>query len=212
MTLDEDERARAARFHFEADRREFVAAHALLRSMLASCLDIPSHALRFSIDANGKPGIDKRIGSPEVVFNLSHTRGLVAVAVVSHGAIGVDVERIDAAKADFAVAEAYFAPTEVEMLRRTPAAGKPLCFFRLWTLKEAYIKAIGAGLATPLNSFAFTLEPIRIDFRAGANGNATDWQFAMVPTTDQHVLSVAVGRPAGEAVRVASRGLALQDL
>lgn len=210
--LDQDERARAARFHFEADRREFIAAHALLRSMLTSYLDTPSDAWRFSIDANGKPRVDPSIGSPEVEFNLSHTRGLVAVAVASHGAIGVDVERIDAAKADFAIAQAYFAPAEVEMLRRTPAAGQPMCFFRLWTLKEAYIKAIGAGLAAPLDSFAFTFEPIRIDFGPGANSDAADWQFAILPTTDQHVLSVAVGRPAGEAARLTLRALAPQNL
>jgi 4'-phosphopantetheinyl transferase len=210
--LDQDERARAARFHFDADRRDFIAAHALLRATLTSYLDIPSNAWRFSIDANGKPRVDPRIGSPEVAFNLSHTRGLVAVAVTSHGAIGVDVEQIDGAKADFAVAEAYFAPAEVEMLRRTPAAGRPMCFFRLWTLKEAYIKAIGAGLAAPLDSFAFTFEPIRIDFRSGVRSDATNWQFAILPTTDQHVLSVAVGRPAGEAARLTPRSLAPQDL
>jgi 4'-phosphopantetheinyl transferase len=210
--LDQDERARAARFHFEADRRDFIAAHALLRAMLTSCLDIPSNAWRFSIDADGKPRIDRDIGRPEVQFNLSHTRGLVAVAVALHGAIGVDVEKIDGAKADFALAEAHFAPAEVEMLRRTPEADRAMCFFRLWTLKEAYIKATGAGLAAPLDSFAFTFEPIRIDFRPGARGDAANWQFAILPTTNQHVLSVAVGRPAGEAARLTSRALAPQNL
>ena len=210
--LDQDERARAVRFHFEADRRDFIAAHALLRAMLTYYLDIPSNALRFLIDANGKPSVDPRVGSPEVAFNLSHTRGLAAVAVASNGAIGVDVEKIDDAKADFAVAQAYFAPAEVEMLRRTPAAGRPMCFFRLWTLKEAYIKAIGAGLAAPLDSFAFTLEPIRIDFAAGAGREAFDWQFANPLTTGRHVLSVAVGRAAGDPARLTPRALAPRDL
>ncbi len=209
-TLDEDERARTARFHFDADRRDFIAAHALLRAMLTSCLGAPPDAWRFSIDANGKPGIDNRLAVGDVAFNLSHTRGLVAVALASHGAIGVDVEEIDDAKADLAVAEAYFAPAEVELMRRAPAADRTLCFYRLWTLKEAYLKAIGAGLGAPLDSFAFTLEPIRIDL--GAGRDAAQWRFATLPTTGKHVLSVAAGRPSNETARFAARGLAPADL
>jgi 4'-phosphopantetheinyl transferase len=211
-TLDQDERARAERFHFKEDRRDFIAAHALLRTALTSHFGLPAKDWLFLADANGKPSVEPRAGRPEVAFNLSHARGLVAVAVASHGAIGVDVEKIDAGKADFAVAEAYFAPSEVEMLRRTAPADRPMCFFRLWTLKEAYIKAIGAGLAAPLDSFAFTFEPIRIDFRPGARGDATDWQFAILPTTDQHVLSVAVGRWAAMKARLAPRALAPRNL
>lgn len=211
-TLDQDERARAERFHFAVDRRDFIAAHALLRAQLTRRLDIPPREWRFARDANGKPGVDPRLGAPEVAFNLSHTRGLVAVALASHGAIGVDVEEIDGAKADFAFAEAYFAPAEAELLRRTPAASRSTCFFRLWTLKEAYIKAIGAGLAAPLDSFAFTFEPIRIDFGPGAKLDAIDWRFAILPTTDRHVLSVAVGRAAGDPARLAPRALAPRDL
>jgi 4'-phosphopantetheinyl transferase len=180
--------------------------------MLTFHWGLPPASWRFSIDAGGKPAIDTRMKAPNIEFNLSHTRGLVAAAVASRGAIGVDVERIDEAKADFAVAEAYFAPAEVALLKRAPPADRPLFFFRLWTLKEAYVKAIGAGLAAPLDSFAFTLEPIDIAFRAGQSGDALAWQFAMAPTTDQHVLSVAVGRPPGEAARLQSRALTPRDL
>ena len=209
-TLDDDERARAARFHFDADRRDFIAAHALLRAMLTACVGAPADGWRFSVDANGKPGIDGRLAVGDVAFNLSHTRGLVAAALASHGALGVDVEQIDDSKADLGVAAEYFAPTEVELLRRAPAAERALCFFRLWTLKEAYLKATGAGLGAPLNSFAFTLEPIRIDL--GPRGDAAQWRFATLPTTGAHVLSVAAGRPAEEPARFAPRGLAPADL
>ncbi len=208
--LDEDERVRAARFHFDADLRDFIAAHALLRALLTSCLDFPVEAWRFSVGANGKPGLDKRLGVQDVAFNLSHTRGLVAAAFASHGAIGVDVEEINGSKADFAIAEAHFAPAELELLRRAPAEGRTVCFYRLWTLKEAYLKATGAGLDAALDSFAFTLEPLRIDL--GAGGDAARWRFAILPTTGNHILSVAAGRAANEPARFIVHGLAPADL
>ena len=208
--LDEDERARAVRFHLEVDRRDFIAAHALLRAMLTSHLGAPADAWRFSTDANGKPGIDNRVGADDVAFNLSHTRGLVAAALASHGAIGVDVEEIDGAKADLTVAEAYFAPAEVELLRRAPPTDRTICFYRLWTLKEAYLKATGAGLGARLDSFAFTLEPIRFDL--GAGRDPAQWRFAILPTTGRHVLSVAADRPANETTRFVVRGLEPADL
>ncbi len=211
-TLDDDERARADRFHFEDDRRDFIAAHALLRALLTRRLDVPSTAWRFTSEPGGKPRVDPGLGAPDVAFNLSHTRGLAAAALAWRGAVGVDVEAVDAAKADLAIAQNYFAPAEVAMLRRTPPAGRPLCFFRLWTLKEAYVKAIGAGLAAPLDSFAFTLEPIRIEFAAGGEREALDWQFASPPTTDGHVLAVAVGRAAGDLARLTPRALTPRDL
>jgi 4'-phosphopantetheinyl transferase len=206
--LDEDERSRAGRFWIDLDRREFIAAHALLRSMLAHYADRPATAWRFLSDEYGKPKVAPGAGCPELEFNMAHTRGLVAAAVTAQGRIGIDVEKIDRTKSDFAVAEAFFAPAELDLLRLVPQAESPNWFFRLWTLKEAYIKAIGTGLSTPLQSFAFAFDPIRIAFTPGANNRPEHWQFAMVPTTGQHVLSVAAHRPTGGAVRVVPRAVA----
>jgi 4'-phosphopantetheinyl transferase len=210
--LDCGERERASRFRIEADRREFVAAHALLRAMLTYYFDVPVLAWRFLVDANGKPRVDPNVGPHEVQFNLSHTRGLVAVALASHGAIGVDVEAIDEAKADLTIAEAYFAPSEVELLQQAAPCERARAFFRLWTLKEAYIKAIGKGLSAPLNSFAFTFEPIRIAFLHGPQNGVANWRFAILPASDRHVLSIAADRLDCEAMRPATRALAPQDL
>lgn len=153
--LDRDERERAGRFRFDRDRREFIAAHALLRRMLAFHLGQPAAAWQFAIGAFGKPTIDEKLRVSDIDFNMSHTRDLVAAAVVSHATIGVDVEQIDRAKADFAVAKAYFAPPEVELLRRAAERERAGRFFQLWTLKEAYLKATGAGLGTALDFLRF---------------------------------------------------------
>jgi 4'-phosphopantetheinyl transferase len=211
-TLDCGEHERAARFWIEADRREFVAAHALLRAMLSYYFDAPPPAWRFVIDASGKPSVDPNVGPHEIQFNLSHTRGLVAVALASRGAIGVDVEEIDEGKADLAIAEAYFAPSEVELLQQAPPSERTRCFFRLWTLKEAYIKAIGKGLSAPLSSFAFSFDPIRIAFSLGSKNDAANWRFAILPASDRHVLSIAADRLDCEAIEPATRALVPQDL
>jgi 4'-phosphopantetheinyl transferase len=211
-SLDPGERERAGRFRIAADRREFIAAHALLRTMLTLHLGVPPTAWRFLIDANGKPSIDPNVGSHQLQFNLSHTRGLVAVALASRGAVGVDVEEIDEAKADLAIAEAYFARSEVEMLQKAPPSERARCFFRLWTLKEAYIKAIGTGLSAPLNSFAFTFEPIRIAFLSGPADDASKWRFATLPPSDRHVLSIAVNRLDCDALELTTRALSPRGL
>ena len=210
--LNQEERERADRFRFEWDRRDFIAAHALLRHMLAFHLGQPAAAWQFATSGFGKPTIAESLRVPDIDFNLSHGRDLVAAAVSLHAAVGVDAEKIDPAKADFDVAQRYFAPAEIEILRRTPSTEQAVCFFRLWTLKEAYLKATGAGFGTSLDSFAFTLSPIRINFLTRLDDDPRRWHFEMLPTTDAHVLSVAVGSHSGHTVHVVSRTVAAQNL
>jgi len=210
--LNQEERERADRFRFEWDRRDFIAAHALLRHMLAFHLGRPAEAWQFATSEFRKPAIAESLRVPDIDFNLSHGRDLVAAAVSLHAAVGVDAEKIDPAKADFDVAQRYFAPAEIEILRRTPSTEQAVCFFRLWTLKEAYLKATGAGFGTSLDSFAFTLSPIRINFLTRLDDDPRRWHFEMLPTTDAHVLSVAVGSHSGHTVHVVSRTVAAQNL
>jgi 4'-phosphopantetheinyl transferase len=210
--LDYDERERAGRFRFERDRREFIAAHALLRQMLAFYLGRAAAAWQFAVGDFGKPKIDEKFHLPDIDFNLSHTRDLVAAALVSHAVIGIDVEELDHAKADLEVAHNYFAPSEVEILRNAPQQERAACFFHLWTLKEAYLKATGVGLGTPLDSFAFTLAPLRISFLTNSADAPQRWHFQTLPTTGRHVLSVAVANRSNLAIGVSSRAVTPHDL
>ena len=210
--LDADECQRADRFRFDHDRTDFIAAHALLRRMLEFHLRHPAHQWRFVTGEFGKPGIAEQFRLPDIDFNLAHTRGLVAAALIDRGKIGIDVEKIDAAKADFQVARNYFAAPEIEILRAVPASERAVCFFRFWTLKEAYLKAIGTGLGTPLDSFAFTLAPLGIEFLRGVDDDPRRWQFRTVPASAGHVLSVAVAGEKGSRFRFVPRGVDPQDL
>jgi 4'-phosphopantetheinyl transferase len=156
--LDAGERARADRFYFAKDREAFVAARGLLRALLGDLLDCDPRDVRFELGQWGKPRLAGSPGFPSLQFNLSHTDGLVLIGT-GRREIGVDVERVRELTDMMELADRFFSRTEVEGLRKVPAAERPPAFFRCWTAKEAYIKARGEGLSMPLDRFAVSLAP-----------------------------------------------------
>ncbi|MEM8852715.1 MAG: 4'-phosphopantetheinyl transferase superfamily protein [Pseudomonadota bacterium] len=188
--LDAKESERAEAFVFERHRRQFGAAHALKRLMLSAATQ-GRHAPQdwsFQDGAFGKPHVAEP-QSPH--FNLSHCDGLVACAVSHCVDLGVDVEPV-ADPAPLDLADHYFACPESRLLTRMEPAERPLGFFRLWTLKEAYVKARGLGLTQPLDAFAFTLKPISVHFFDPALGDPSTWQFHQTVLGERpHVLALA---------------------
>ena len=176
--LDDAERQRAARFVFARNRIEFVAAHALLRAALASAFGVPSQAWRFVAGAHGKPAAWIGGAPAPLSFNLSHTTGMVGLAASagSDRELGFDLENL-ARNIDLKVADRYFTPQEVAWLAALPEAERPRGFLRLWTLKEAFIKATGKGLTQDLASFWFVPSPPRIHFTPQLEEDAADWRF-----------------------------------
>ena len=148
--LDRDERDRAARFVFDRDRRRFIVSHAWTRLALANCLDCAPESLRFSVGARGKPRL---VDAPQDVrFSLSHAgeRALLAIALAQE--VGVDLEEHRAIEV-IQLARRFFGPREIEALEILPEAERLPAFFRCWTRKEAFIKALGDGLSFPLDGF-----------------------------------------------------------
>jgi 4'-phosphopantetheinyl transferase len=153
-TLSPDERARAARFHFERDRRRFTAARGVLRQILAGYLGQDPALIEFNYSPSGKPSLDS-----DVRFNMSHSHELALYAIARRKEVGVDVERIRPQVAEEQIAERFFSPREAATLRALPANVQAEAFFNCWTRKEAYIKARGEGLGIPLDSFDVSLAP-----------------------------------------------------
>jgi 4'-phosphopantetheinyl transferase len=152
LWLDAGERARAAAFAFERDRRRYVAAHLALRRILAAATGTTPEALRFEAGRWGKPRLAGIADAP--AFSLSHS-GAVGLVAVADGPtpIGVDVEAIRPVERP--IADLVAAPEERAFLDAAPdEAAWTRRFVRLWTLKEAVVKALGTGLALPLPSFA----------------------------------------------------------
>jgi 4'-phosphopantetheinyl transferase len=160
-TLSPDEMARANRFIFSTDRNHYVAGRGILRELLATYLMRASAELKFRYGNHGKPTLDANASDSILQFNLSHSGGAALYALSLGRRLGVDVERIRPQLASEDIARRYFATREVAELQALPTHLRTEGFFLCWTRKEAYVKAHGAGLSLPLDSFTVSLTPGR---------------------------------------------------
>lgn len=196
LSLSSDERSRAARYHFERDRRRFIAGRAVLRAILGSYLDAEPGVLEFRYAAHGKPQLEEGFDGGSLRFNLSHCRGLALYAVTRDREIGIDLERVQELLDAEAVARRFFSPRENAALQAIPARHRALAFFNCWTRKEAYVKGLGDGLIHPLDEFDVSLapgEPVRIT--AGGRGAwlASEWTLCeLFPPAAGWVAALAV--------------------
>jgi 4'-phosphopantetheinyl transferase len=157
--LTDDERTRADRFVQPVHRERFVVAHAFLRDVVARQAGVLPGSLHFRTLAAGKPVLD---GS-RLRFNLSHSGGLALLAVTLDREVGVDVEALRPMPDACELAERHFAPGEIAALRALPERDRDEAFLRCWTLKEAYVKAVGDGLGIPLERFEVEYAPPRAE-------------------------------------------------
>lgn len=192
-TLESDEIFRADRFHFEKDRRAFTVSRGFLRHVIGRYLETNPEAVRFSYGPYGKPALNGEHKNSALRFNMSHSRAVGLVAVTEAKEVGVDVEYI---RADFAtedIARRFFSPREVEAFNALPTDQQVAAFFRCWTRKEAYIKAIGRGLSQPLDGFDVTLVPddppalLRAD-----EDDASRWSLSDIGVGDDYAAALVV--------------------
>jgi 4'-phosphopantetheinyl transferase len=158
-TLTHDEHERAARFHFDRDRRRFIVARGLLRQVLGHCSGVRGEAIRFAYGPFGKPYLPAGADQTSLEFSLSHS-GEWALAGFARGrVVGVDMEEVRAMADYRELAQANFAPAEVTTLFELPQEQQLDGFFACWARKEAYVKALGLGLALDLSTFAVSVKP-----------------------------------------------------
>jgi 4'-phosphopantetheinyl transferase len=158
-TLSEDELSRAERFYFRKDREHFIAARGILRAILSLYLDRAPDQLPFCYGDRGKPALAITSGQEKLCFNLSHAQGLALYAIAMGREVGIDLEHSRPIPDAEQIAARFFSPRENAVFRALPSSDKQEAFFNCWTRKEAYIKAIGDGLARPLDRFEVSLRP-----------------------------------------------------
>ncbi|MEO1528019.1 MAG: 4'-phosphopantetheinyl transferase superfamily protein [Planctomycetota bacterium] len=193
--LDSEEISAADRYRVATARNQHVVGRGMARRLLGG-ESVPPAQIRFSAGDHGKPFVIE----PEAArhpFNIAHTDGLVLCGVAEDTSVelvGVDVESVHRrTKTD--LAERYFSAPEVAALRAQPSADQKRFFLRIWTLKEAFIKALGTGLYTPLADFAFhgvesdspEIEFLNADLRDGR-----PWRFFCFEPRQGFVAAAAV--------------------
>lgn len=150
--LDPHETARAHRFRFRRDRDSYVVVHGLLRVILGKHFDILPGSIKFKYNPFGKPLLSEP--GENVWFSLSHSRDVSALSFSLEGETGIDIEYMDPGFDYLAVAEYCFSPGDKNYIDPVMQGDRER-FFRLWTRKEALLKAIGTGISTNLDVEVF---------------------------------------------------------
>ena len=150
--LSWNEIERADRFYFPIHRRRFIAARGILRTLLGQYLSMTPQAIHFLYSKHHKP----YLAASDLQFNVSHSHEMAVFAFTRTYPIGVDIEKIESTFMS-AVAKRYFSEKEVEQLMALSDAEQIPAFYQIWSRKEAFVKAIGAGLHFPLKAFSVSL-------------------------------------------------------
>ena len=211
-SLSAAEQAHYERIRAPRIKQQYWQARWAVRQALSCYVPEVSPSLwQFTRNAYGRPALRAPSLALPLDFNISHTRGALVMAFAAQGAIGIDVEYTRRQCRALAVAQRYFSCSEVAALRRLPPEQQRARFFDLWTLKEAYIKACGMGLAIPLGSFSFNFvtPELEISFDARRQDHPERWRFWRLPLGQTHQIALALGSTArGQAVEI--EGLRLQ--
>ncbi len=197
-TLSPQERTRAARFVFERDRHRFACARGILRSILSRYLGVPPASLIIEYGPHGKPFLPGQRAADGLEFNLSHSGGIAALALVRGAAIGVDIERLDREIEIDRIASRQFAPAEAAGLARLEGAMRVRAFFAVWTRKEAFLKAVGEGLGLDLRRFEV---PLAGDGAIRAPDTGDQWYTCGLPAVPGYIGALAVPGDRAPALR-----------
>lgn len=186
---------RHRRIVVERARREYALTRVLVRRVLSRYAAVAVDRWRFGDNEHGRPHIEGPREARPLDFNLSHTAGLIACLVGRERILGVDVEAADRVRRVLDIAERFFSPSEAAALRALPVEDQLDRFLTYWTLKEAYIKARGKGLAIPLDHFSFHLDAggaVRISFEPALEDDPHRWSFTRMRPSERHQLAVAL--------------------
>ncbi|HEV2755139.1 MAG TPA: 4'-phosphopantetheinyl transferase superfamily protein [Actinomycetota bacterium] len=194
-SLSRDEEERAARYRFDRERDSFVCTRAALRSLAGAYLDLAPRAVAFTYDAKGKPGLGG------LSFNVSHSGDVGLAAFAPSAPVGVDVEEMRRERDLRGLAQRFFAPGENAALQALDGDALVTGFYRCWTRKEAFVKAVGEGVSYELARFEVSVgADARIVSVDGDEGAAGDWWMADVPMGPRYAGAVVAGARVDELV------------
>jgi 4'-phosphopantetheinyl transferase len=192
--LDRREQERAARFRFPEDKARFVAGRGLLRHGLRRYAPRVPASIEMTYSSLGRPLISAAHDAPH--FSISHTRDLVALAFAAEAQVGIDLEYMKPSVDMVELAERILSEDDFKSFQALPHSERLGSFYRMWTRKEAYLKARGEGIATGLRdvtvSFLPELTSPLVDRRESASAC---WRLHALPIAEDYVGYVACDEP-----------------
>lgn len=214
--LTENERQRFQRYQFDKHRKQLLLGKVLQRVVLSRY--VPSMApasWEFSQNDYGKPAVSKEQNADAIYFNLTHSAERAVLAVARVEDVGVDIEFSNRPRQIEAIAQRYFSEQECKEILALEESRQQDRFYDLWTLKEAYIKACGMGLAIPLQHFSYVFSEknkLVIEFDDRRNDSPEDWQLWQLDGGVDYKLALAVRVAAGERIeKISTRQLSAID-
>jgi 4'-phosphopantetheinyl transferase len=186
-TLNSEELERAARFRVEGAAQRFVVARALLRSLLGRTTGVDPAAVGFAYGEHGKP----RLAAGGPFFNASDTGDFVVVALASTE-LGVDAEVIRPLARRKQLIRRICTPRESEAIESFPEADRDAAILRLWTCKEAALKAVGTGLSGGVRNIEIDLRPVGPPRLRRLRGEVDGWTLLPAMLSPEVLCSVVV--------------------
>jgi len=187
--LSPAELQRAERHRFLDHRRRYAIGHDQLRALLGGYAGLDPTRLTFRAGPRGKPYLEQ---PHDLYFNLSHS-GQLALVAVSRSEVGVDLEKVRHLESLLEIARRHFSAMEFAALEKALEEARLELFYRCWTRKEAYIKAVGEGLGMSLDGFDVSLDdtPRLLAFRDGGS-RPEDWEILDATPCDGYAAAVVL--------------------
>lgn len=195
-SLSEEERARAGRFTFPDKFEEYVVTRGLLRQALAQVLGNSADSFQFDYTREKKPYLDRRFKDQQISLNVSHSHGLALVALSLDRKLGIDVEKIREDVEYEKLARRFFSEAENKEFEKYQGE-KTRAFFATWTRKEAFVKAVGKGIAYGLSEFDVNIDPDAAPrmLRSGwQEDDLNNWHMATLDCAEGYMATVISDR------------------
>ncbi len=172
-------------------RYQYALTHIMKRLILSSYIAIKPENWCFSIGKYGKPEISNESLPLRLVFNISHTQGCSVIVVGTSSMLGVDIESYTR-RIPLAVVPYWFTSDEILTINESQKHNNPMIFWRLWTLKESFLKAQGIGIHQTMNGYHFQLINNRwMLYDSAEKAYAIDWNFTNTTVEDKYSISIA---------------------
>ncbi len=210
--LTDEEQSRMQQFRKLEKQRQFVVARVALRLILNALLRKPSaRDIVFALSETNKPFLQHN--TQNIQFNLSHSGNVILIAVTRSRQCGVDIEVVNTGRDVVKLAEYYFHKEEYAALRHSEQSPDVMLFYKLWTLKEAFVKADGRGMAIPGDGYYFqktdsATPQLMITPAVNANQN---WLFRHFFYCNEYSAALAVEKTTNHPVEVMVNRLVFPD-